>query len=98
MAEILLAEQEMEAGSDGPLPESVLMYKSTQGTRLSLLQRLGMQRQKPTRVCWSARMQMAVGTRPRRGMFPGLQPPPTRAAVRTESKFCVIVLRFGFRL
>lgn len=81
MAEILLAEQEMEAGSDGPLPESVLTYKSTQGTRLSLLQRLGMPREKPTHVC--QRMQLAVGTCARRGMFPGLQPPPTRAAVRT---------------
>ena len=61
MAEIPPAAQEREAGSEAPLPQSLLMFRSTQGVRLSPLQRPGLQREKPTAVCPSAcaRPQMA---------------------------------------
>lgn len=78
LAEIPLTAQEMEAGSDGLLSESVLMYKSPHGTRLSPLQHLGLQGEKPTHVCWSACActQVVVGTRTVQGLFLGLRPPP----------------------
>lgn len=54
LAGIALRALEIEAGSDGLLSRSVLMEKSSQGTRLSQLQHLGAQLEKPAHVWWSA--------------------------------------------